>query len=149
MKKFTVTALLTLSGLVSAGSAFGQIKHEVKAYIPFEFSVGNKVLPAGNYLFDSESTPIADNQVLIQNVDQPRYAVLVRGTDGPWQALPIYTADRGRLVFDVYEGEHFLREVRGPLNAVNAEIPLSSAEKGVQRGIAASHVTQTSIVAGQ
>lgn len=149
MKKFAVTALLSLTGLVSAGSAFGQIKHEVKAYVPFEFSVGNKVLPAGNYVFDSESTPIADNQVRIQSVDQPRYAMLVRGTDGPWQALPLYTVDRAHLVFDVYEGEHFLRAVRGPLNAVNAEIPLSSAEKGAQRSNVASHVVQTSIVAGQ
>src|ERR1700747_130475 len=113
MKKFTVTALLTLAGLVSAGSAFAQTSHEVKAYVPFEFSVDNKVLPAGNYRFDDVSSPVSANEVLIRNIDQPRYTVLARGSDGAWQALPNYVTDRGSLVFDRYNGEHFLREVRG------------------------------------
>ncbi len=149
MKKTTVTALFMLAGLLSAGSAFAQTQHEVTAYVPFQFSVGDKVLPEGNYRFDPETSPLQAYGVLIQNIDQPRYAVLVRGTDGPWEALPIYTADRGRLVFNVYQGEHFLREVRGPLNAVNAEIPRSASEKGAQRSLMASHPTQTTISVGQ
>jgi len=152
MKKFTVTALLTLAGLLTAGSAFARIKHEVRAHVPFEFSVGNTVLPAGNYVFDSESPPTADNQVLVQNVDQPRYAVLVRVNDGPsWDVLPSAVADRGRLVFDVYEGEHFLREVRGPVNAINVEIPKSKAEQNAARNhvAAVSSPSQTTLGAGQ
>jgi hypothetical protein len=147
MKKSTVTALLTLAGLVSAGSAFAQTKHEVRAYVPFEFGIGNKVLPAGNYIFDSESSPTAGNHVLIQNVDQPRYAVVVLGDDGPWQVLPTSVTSRGRLVFDSYDGEHFLREVRGPLNAVNAEIPKSKAEKNAARNHVAvvSSLGQTTV----
>ena len=148
MKKFTVTALLALGAMIFGGSAFAQLRHEVTAYVPFEFSVGDKVLPAGHYRFDPESSQLSEYHVLIQNVDQPRYAVLVRGTDGPWQALPIYNTTHARLVFDVYQGEHFLREVRGPLNAVNAAIPISGAEKGVRRSNMASQVTQTSVQAG-
>lgn len=138
MKKFTVTALLTLAGLVSTGSAFAQTSHEVTAYVPFEFSVGDKVLPAGNYRFDEVSSPVSANEVVIQNIDQPRYTVLARGSDGPWQALPIYVTIRGGLVFDQYNGEHFLREVRGPLNAINVELPKSKAEKGAERNQVAS-----------
>ena len=150
MKKFSVPAVLALAGLLTA-SAFAQVNHEVKAYVPFEFSVSDKVLPAGNYVFDLDSTPTANNQVLIQNVDQPRYAVLVRGTDGPWQALPIYVTDRGRLVFDNYDGEHFLREVRGPVSAVNVVIPKSKAEQNAARNhvAAVSSPSQTNIGAGQ
>jgi hypothetical protein len=149
MKKLTITAFLAVAGIASAGSAVAQLRHEVRAYVPFEFSVGSKVLPAGQYRFDPESSQSSAYGVLIQNVDQPQYSILVRGTGGPWEALPIYTADRSRLVFDVYEGEHFLREMRGPLNAVNVEIPLSSAEKGVRRSMAVSQLTQTTVDAGQ
>jgi hypothetical protein len=69
---------------------------------------------------------------LIQDVDHPRLAVLVRGTDGPWEALPTSIANRGRLVFDQYGDDRFLREIRGPLAAVNVDIPISAAEQHVQ-----------------
>ncbi|HZD49382.1 MAG TPA: hypothetical protein VE178_11620 [Silvibacterium sp.] len=151
MKKITVTALLALAGLVSAGSALAQSRHEVRASVPFEFSVGNKVLPAGNYTFDSESGPTLTNAVLIQNVDQPKYSVLVRGVEAPWEVQPIYVAQHTRLVFDNYSGEHFLREVRGPLAAVNVEIPKSKAEQGAAHNQIASTSGpgQTTIGLGQ
>ena len=149
MKRFSITALLALSGLILSGSAFAQVRHEVKAYVPFEFSVNDKVLPAGSYRLVPQSSQSSSYGLLIQNADQPRYAVLVRGTDGPWEALPIYTVDRSFLVFDVYQGEHFLRQVRGPLNAVNTAIPLSASEKGVRRSLASSNPAQTTISTGQ
>lgn len=150
MKKFTVTALLTLAGLVSAGSAFAQTRHEVRAHVPFEFSVGNKVLPAGNYRFEEASSAGFPTEVLIQNVDQPRYAVLAFGSDGPWQALPNYVTDRGALVFDRYSGEPFLREVRAPLDAINVELPKSKAEKGAGKQVASlSAPRQITVALGQ
>ena len=132
MKKFTVAALFTLAGILSAGSAFAQTKHEVRAHVPFEFSVGDKVLPAGNYRFDETSSPVSANEVVIQNIDNPRYTVLARGSDAPY-VLPNYVTSRGHLVFNQYNGEHFLREVRGPLSAINVELPKSKAEKGAER----------------
>jgi hypothetical protein len=150
MKKFTVTTLLTLAGLVSAGSALAQIRHEVTANVPFQFSVGNKVLPAGNYRFDEASSPVSANEILIQNIDQPRYTVLARGSDA-WEALPNNVTDRGSLVFDEYDGEHFLREVRGPLNAINVELPKSKTEKGAEGNQVAAPSTsgQTTVALGQ
>ena len=150
MKKFTVTALLTLAGLVSAGSAFAQFKHEVRAYVPFEFSVGNKMLPAGNYLFDSESTPTADNHaLLVRNIDHPQYHAMRLGDDGSWEQTPLYKADTERLVFDTYGGQYFLREVRGPVGIMNLEFPTTKAEKAAERTTVASNATQVTIVAGQ
>ena len=132
MKKFTITALLTLAGLVSAGSAFAQIKHEVRAYVPFEFSVGDRMLPAGNYVFDSESTPAGDNHVLlVRNIDHPQYAAVTIGNDGSWAQTPFYKADTERLVFDNYGGQYFLREIRGL--SLNLEFPTTKAEKTAER----------------
>jgi hypothetical protein len=45
MKKITVTALFMLAGLLFAGSAFAQTQHEITAYVPFQFSVGDKGAP--------------------------------------------------------------------------------------------------------
>jgi hypothetical protein len=150
MKKFTITALLTLAGLVSAGSAFAQIKHEVRAYVPFEFSVGDRMLPAGNYVFDSESTPAADNHVLlVRNIDHPQYAAVTIGNDGSWAQTPFYKADTERLVFDNYGGQYFLREVHGQLVSLNLEFPATKAEKTAERTTVASNAAQITIVAGQ
>ncbi len=132
MKKITVTALLTLAGFLTAGSALAQTGHETRVNVPFAFVVGNKVLPAGNYHIESVTSPTSANEVLIQDVDHPRFAVIVRGTDGSWQVLPASIASHGRLVFDQYGDDRFLREIRGPLGAVNVDIPISPAEKHVQ-----------------
>jgi len=67
MKKFTVAAVLALSGFIAIGSALAQPIHEIRANIPFSFVVGNTVLPAGHYRIDAEQ----NNEVLIQNDAQP------------------------------------------------------------------------------
>ena len=151
MKKFTVTALLTLAGLVSAGSAFAQIKQPaVRAYVPFEFSVGNKVLPAGNYVFGSGSARTTDiHLLLVRNIDHPQYAAMTLGNDGAWEQAPFYKADTERLVFDNYGGQYFLREIRDQVESLNLEFPTTKAERTAERSTVASNAAQTTIVAGQ
>jgi hypothetical protein len=133
LKKIIVAALFAVGCLLSAGSALAQTAHEVRVNVSFAFVVGKKVLPAGNYRIDQEASQISANEILIQDIDHPRFAVLVRGSDGPWQALPTAAANGGRLVFDQYGDDRFLREVRGPFAAVNVAIPKSHAEQRVER----------------
>jgi len=130
MKKITFTSLVTLAGLLMAGNALAQT-HEVRADVPFTFAVGNKTFPAGHYRIDSEPTNSSDDEVLIQNSDQPRFAVLARSSDEPFtQSWGVAT--QGRLVFDRFGDQYFLRQIRGPVAAVNAEIPVSKAERNVR-----------------
>lgn len=133
MKKIAITGLISLAGFLAAGSALAQTRHEVRVNVPFAFVVGNKVLPAGNYRIDQEDSQLSANEILIQDVDHPRFAVLVRGSDGPWEVLPTSVADRGSLVFNQYGDDRFLREVRGPIAAVNVDIPISRAEQHAQK----------------
>ena len=130
--KITVAVLAVVGAVLAAGSAQAETRHEVRVNVPFAFVVGNKVLPPGNYTIDPESSPVSANEVLIQNVDHPRYAVLVRGSDEPGEALPISAANRGRLVFNQYGDDRFLREIRGPYAAINVEVPKSRAEQHVE-----------------
>ena len=145
MKKITFTSLVALAGLLMAGNALAQT-HEVRADVPFSFVVGNKTLPAGHYLIDSESSQVSADEVLIQNTDQPRVAVLARTSGEPF-TQPWGVATQGRLVFDQVGDQHFLREIRGPLAAVNAEIPISTAERNFRRNnlAALSDTNQTFI----
>ncbi len=150
MKKFTVAALFAAGCFLTAGSALAQNAHEVRVNVPFAFAVGKKVLPAGNYRIDQEASQISANEILIQDIDHPRFAVLVRGSDGPWQALAISASSRGRLVFDQYGDDRFLREIRGPFSAVSVEIPKSHAEQRVEHRERASLISpsETSISIG-
>ena len=133
MKKFTVAALVAAGCFLGAGSVLAQNAHEVRVNVPFAFAVGKKVLPAGNYRIEENASPISANEILIQDIDHPRFAVLVRGSDGPWQVQPSLASNRGRLVFDQFGDDRFLREIRGPFSAVNVEIPKSHAEQRVER----------------
>lgn len=147
MKKITVAALLAAGCFLSAGSALAQTAHEVRVNVPFAFVVGTKVLPAGNYRIDQETSPASANEVLIQDIDHPRFAVLVRGSDGPWEVLATSAEERGQLVFDGYGKYRFLREIRGPHAALNVDIPKSHAEQHVEHrdGAALASPSQTTI----
>jgi hypothetical protein len=129
MKKIAVTALLALAGSVTVGRSLAQTTHEVRANIPFDFAVGKQVLPAGHYHIDSESTRASTDEVLIQNSDHPRIAVLIRTSGNPKGWTATEWATRGELVFDQYGDQHVLCQIRGPVAAVNAELPMSKSEK--------------------
>ena len=125
MKKLNLTAILILAGLVTAGSAFADTLHEVRVNVPFSFVVGNKTLPAGHYRIDAEST----NMIMIRNSNHPRFAVLAETSGDPlgW-AIPRWPT-HASVVFNQYGGEHYLRVVRGPIGAVNVNLPMSPAER--------------------
>jgi hypothetical protein len=118
MKRFAAIALVVLAGAFTAGTLQAQ-SHEVRADVPFDFAVGNKQLPAGNYTFFSEP----NNTLVISNND---YKVTILSK----------TEDRGHisgyvshLVFNKYGDHYFLREITCPAIAINVEIPPSKLEK--------------------
>src|SRR6201999_3188375 len=57
MKRITAIALFILASMVSAGSASAQ-DNGVRATIPFDFTVGNKVLPSGTYTIKPEQANV-------------------------------------------------------------------------------------------
>ncbi|MBV8675265.1 MAG: hypothetical protein JOZ33_17710 [Acidobacteriaceae bacterium] len=121
MKRITAIAFFALATLV-AGSAMAQ-DHAVKAAVPFDFTVGNAHVPAGTYTIWSTGSA---NTIELRNDSG---TITIFGS--------VYAADktsqRGKLVFDKYGDRYFLRDILCSSVAMNLELPVSKAEKNVQR----------------
>jgi hypothetical protein len=101
MCKQSIRILTALVGVVLsfAGALQAQyVPHYVKVSVPFEFTVGNKVLPAGDYKFVCTPTEIelrdADGKVVatmihhaVRTLDAPVAPKLVFMTEGEGHAL--------------------------------------------------------------
>ncbi len=66
MKRITAIALLAIANFAMAGTSFAQSKM-VKANVPFDFTVGKQLLPAGTYTIKAESSGL----IAIKNHDKP------------------------------------------------------------------------------
>ena len=127
MKRISAIAICALASLVTAGSAVAQ-GHAVKANVPFDFAVGNSHLPAGTYTITS-----ADSR--------SSTGVMIRSESGKIAVLAMANADgkqskTGKLVFDKYGDQYFMREILCSNVDMNVELPVSKAEKRAQQQLA-------------
>src|SRR5881628_2739689 len=113
MKKQLVNVLtkigfLSVMALVTAvGSAQGQsLAYTLRANIPFDFTVADKKLPAGEYSVGRARQDSGDSILLISSVDGRS------STFG--SSIPVETQapkDEGTLVFHRYGDQYFLSQV--------------------------------------
>jgi len=118
MNRIIAIALLALSGVVSGGSALAQ-EHGVRATIPFDFAIGNNVLPAGHYQIVVQD----HNLVQVRNRDY--------GTTSWVVALPgdLGGGNDGKLLFDKYGDQYFLISASSSSANLSIVIPPSRMEK--------------------
>ena len=117
MKRITSIALFILAGMVSAGSVLAQ-DHGVRATVPFDFTVGNKVLPSGTYTIE----PTAQNVIVIRNREKNIAVMSTSYGDGK-------QSKTGELVFNKYGDQYFLREILCSSADMSVELPASKTEK--------------------
>jgi hypothetical protein len=117
MKRITPIALFILAGLVSAGNLSAQ-DHGVRATVPFDFTVGNKVLPSGNYTIE----PTAQNVIVIRNREKNIAVMSTSYADGKHSKT-------GKLVFNKYGDQYFLSEILCSSIDMSVELPTSKMEK--------------------
>jgi hypothetical protein len=117
--KYWRSALFIL-GLLLAVSASQAQELRVKAQIPFDFVVGNKVLPAGEYM------------VLHAGAQQ---AIMIRSNDSNDAVLSITlpcgssaTSDTTKVVFHNVAGRYFLSEIWAQGYAQGRQLPKSKME---------------------
>src|SRR5437660_1547681 len=133
MKKqvYTMIALIVLVGSMAvAAQAQTSGAVELRAHIPFDFKVGNKTMPAGEYTL-SRINPSADTAVLN-----------LRSKDGRANVnLPIINdigkaQESSKLTFHQYGNRYFFAQawVGGDANGLQA--PKSRAERAAQTEMA-------------
>ena len=121
MKRITATALLAIANLAMAGTSFAQSKG-VQANVPFDFTVGNQVLPAGTYKIQAQSEGV----IAIKNHDKPIELLTLVDQDGT------RSPKGGKLIFHKYGDHYFLSEVLCDSASMNVELHPSKTEKRVR-----------------
>ena len=114
------TALLGL-GLLLVVSGVQAQENGVKADIPFDFVVGNQVLPAGEYLVTPQGS--ANQAILIRSTDSKSAAMTV--TFSCASASPSRDT---KLVFHTLGGRYFLSQIWAEGYSQGRELRKSSAE---------------------
>jgi hypothetical protein len=122
MKRNFAIALLAVSALAMGGKAVAQ-DLAVQATVPFEFTVGGKLLPADTYTITSTSSGV----IMIKGADNHFWARTTASHSNQESALG------SELVFDKYGDKYFLHEVMCSKDAaLNVDVPKSKLEKRVQ-----------------
>jgi hypothetical protein len=120
MKWTSAIALLALLTIATATKAFAQ-QQAIQGKIPFNFTVGEKTLPAGEYVVYAPS----DNVMKFQSRDR-RNSVLVMGSQSHHD-----TAGGIGLEFDRIGDEYFLRRVfrSHSRSSLNLDVEMGKPEK--------------------
>jgi hypothetical protein len=121
MKRIAGIALIALAGVLSAGNALAQ-DVGVRARVPFDFTVGNRLLPSGTYTI----TYAAPGVVWIQDRDKHISTASTTISDSR------EPKHGGELVFNKYGDQYFLSEVLCPAGGMSVSLPQSKQEKRVR-----------------
>ena len=133
VKVITKGSLLAAMLLVgSVASTQGQsLTNKIKANIPFDFSVGEKKLPAGTYSVSR----------LSQSSDPA--VIAITGEDGHTKAIRLSNSaqrsqakDQTTLVFRHYGDQYFLFQVWPAGATIGRQFPKSRSEREIQRLLA-------------
>ena len=138
---FSLISLLSLlSLLLAADSAIAQRVH-VRANVPFNFTVGNKVFSAGGYDIETNS-PSSDNALLLRARDGHSSMIVMSNA-----AQTFKPADKNKLVFDRYGSQYFLAEIWVEGARLGRHLPMSSREKELAKDLAQNARQRVEIVA--
>lgn len=126
MKKQVLSMIALLSFVVTLTSVGYSNTGRIKASIPFNFTVGNKTLPAGNYT--------------VERVNSGVETLLIRSSENGMSAATITSGGKNakaeaaaKLVFHRYGNTYFLAEVLEPGSETARQLPTSSAERNLQK----------------
>jgi hypothetical protein len=128
-------AMLSISALVVA-LAVPLMAQSIRltANIPFEFTVGTKTLPAGEYEVQNAASPFV---LFIQG--QNRGAAAYTPTNRHELRVTGDPAAQIKLVFHRYGNSYFLSEVREGYAAMGFEVPMSHTERELTKTASAQH----------
>ncbi len=128
IKRLTMLSLVSMFSLCAAvASANAQLSIPIRAKIPFDFTVGDKKLPAGEYTF-SRLSFLNTTTMLISSVDSSTH--LVQSTFGAQVLTP---KNESTLVFHKYGDQYFLEQIWTGGEQEGTQLPESRDERSTRR----------------
>jgi hypothetical protein len=120
MKKFALMLLVACVAFVTVGATTSHAQAVMKADVPFEFSAGYGVLPAGEYTI--ARTGMAP--VLSLLAEQRGRELIMPETTDSWERV-----DTPKLVFHRYGSEYFLAEIWSSADGTVRRLAVHAREK--------------------
>jgi len=127
--------LVTLSLVTAVVSANAQSLRTAYANIPFDFTTGDKAMPAGEYQV-RRVTPDGD-AILVRAIDSSVSAVKMTNN-----IVHLEPSKETKLVFHRYGNQYFLSEVWVAGSTTGRQIRKSNSEKAVEHELLASQKYQ-------
>ena len=137
MKKqaFRILAVFSLLLTLSAAAVHAQSKRTI-INVPFNFTVGHKTLPAGEYSVEPNRKE-SNSFWLIQNMKG--HDSVLFSTSSAWTSE---TQENTRLVFNNYEGQYFLSQIWNAGDNTGRELYMPRRE----RQLAKSHIQRETVI---
>ncbi len=119
--KFSVV-FAALAVIVTIAAPLSAQSLRLTANVPFEFTVSNKTLPAGDYSVLSASEPYI---LRIQNDATNTGALAMTGSAGDYSG----PGGQAKLVFNRYGNHYFLAQVWGGYSGIGHQLPRTRSER--------------------
>jgi hypothetical protein len=140
MKKHGYIRLLVCALLIGLAAASAHAQSAMKVNVPFDFTVGDKTLQAGQYSVEQALPQANPNALRIRKIESNGQTLsLGIGMESPANVKP------ARLVFRKYGNHYFLAQVWLSAGNSGTEIRKGSLERELARG--GSMVEETTILA--
>ena len=140
IKRLAMLSLVSIFTLcAAAASANAQLSNPIRAKIPFDFNVGDKKLPAGDYTF-SRLSGFSDNKAMLVSSADARAHVF----QSTFEARILKAKDDSTLVFHKYGDQYFLKQVFSGGEEEGNQLPESRSERTIRRQLAQSQQSNMS-----
>lgn len=129
MRAITTLSLLALLAVGAAAQSNGN--NQMKASIPFKFTVGQMTLPAGDYTISFVNRASDAETMLIKSADGHSSKMV--------HMLPVQAREiqeSGKLVFNRYGQQYFLSQIWSPAEQTGLELAPSRTERALERELA-------------
>ena len=138
MKKqaYTIMTITMLVGIMSISARAQNNATRLSANIPFEFSVGNQTMPAGEYTITC-TNPTSDLKVLQLRTRDGHESVMLR-TSSVIRNAP----GDAKLVFNRYGNQYFFAQAWFQADSTGMQASKSRSEKQIARELAGNKLSK-------
>jgi hypothetical protein len=137
-KSLVLLAVLALAAVVAVPASAQS--STLKANIPFEFSAGSRVMPAGDYTLDGS---LSSSVVLIRSVDSSSAGYLSARAS---LTAPGASSEQDKLIFHRVGDQYFLRQIVDGSRSLVRDIPMSSTERELAGSVTSAKAYETVVI---